>query len=113
MLMMRADRSMTHVAISVMGLKQLGVFIPCQGICVWCGLHRTASENEVLTMFEVEIVRKVHELVKKERTLLKYEKKNNDTKDTLQGKDIVKFTKSLRLSWYGYVERTQNKRMPK
>ena len=77
---------MTHVAISVMGLKQLGVFIPCQGICVWCGLHRTASENEVLTMFEVEIVRKVHELVKRERTLLKYEKKTMIQKTRYKGR---------------------------
>jgi hypothetical protein len=31
----------------------------------------------------------------------------------LQGADIVKFIKSSRIRWYGYVERMQNERMPK
>ena len=40
------------------------------------------------------------------------EKKNKQgNKDILEGKDILKFLKSLQLQSYGHVERTQNPRM--
>jgi hypothetical protein len=38
---------------------------------------------------------------------------NKEIQDIIQGVDIVKFTKSLRLRWYGHVERMPNHRMPK
>ena len=38
---------------------------------------------------------------------------NKETEDTLQGKDTVKFTKSLSLRLYSHVERMQNQIMPK
>jgi hypothetical protein len=44
--------------------------------------------------------------VKEERWILITK---NKTENILQGKDTVKFIKSLRLRWYGYGERMQNK----
>jgi hypothetical protein len=35
------------------------------------------------------------------------------TQEILQGDVIVKFLKSLRLRWYGHVERMQDRRTPK
>jgi hypothetical protein len=38
---------------------------------------------------------------------------NKEIEDTLEGADIVKFIKSLRLRWCGHIERMNNERMPK
>jgi hypothetical protein len=38
---------------------------------------------------------------------------NKEIEDILEGADIVKFIKSLRLIWYGHIERLDNERMPK
>ena len=38
--------------------------------------------------------------------------RTNKEMDILQGADIVKFIKSLRLRWYGRVERMKNRKMP-
>jgi hypothetical protein len=38
---------------------------------------------------------------------------DREIKDMLQGVDIVKYVNSLRLRWYGHVERTQDRRMLK
>ena len=37
---------------------------------------------------------------------------NKKIHDILQWADMVTFTKSVRLKWYGQTERTSNKRMP-
>jgi hypothetical protein len=38
---------------------------------------------------------------------------NKEIQDVIPGPDIVKFTVSLRLRWYGRVERMPNHRVPK
>ena len=38
---------------------------------------------------------------------------NKEIHDILQWADMVKFTKSVRLKWYGQTESTNNKRRPK
>jgi hypothetical protein len=38
---------------------------------------------------------------------------NKETEDILEGADIVKFIKSLRLRWCRHIERMNNERMPK
>jgi hypothetical protein len=38
---------------------------------------------------------------------------NKEIEDKLEGADIVKFIKSLRLRWCGHIERMNNERMPK
>ena len=70
----------------------------------------TTTDTNVLRIFEMKLVRKIYLLVKGEehwriRT-------NKETKNILQGADIVTFIKFLQLRWYGHVERTQNQRMP-
>jgi hypothetical protein len=36
-----------------------------------------------------------------------------EIKDILAGKDIITYTKSFRLRWFGHVERLQNPRIAK
>jgi hypothetical protein len=38
---------------------------------------------------------------------------NKEIEDILEGADIVKFIKFLRLRWCGHIERMNNERMPK
>jgi hypothetical protein len=49
---------------------------------------------------------KIHGIVKGERWIIIT---SNKTEDILQGKDNVKFVKSLRLGWGGHAERMQKK----
>jgi hypothetical protein len=61
-------------------------------------------------IFERKIVRTIYRLVKGERRRIR---KNKAIMHLLQVEDIVKLIKSLRLRWYGHVERIQNQRISK
>jgi hypothetical protein len=66
-------------------------------------LNNDHGRTYALRIFESKIARKIYVLGKEdERWGIRG---NQEIKDVLQGADIVKFIKFLRLRWYDHVER--------
>jgi hypothetical protein len=69
------------------------------------------EETNVLKILEKRTGRKIcGRLEEGERWRIRT---NKEIKKILQGTNVVKFIKSLRLRWCGHVERMRNQRMPK
>jgi hypothetical protein len=64
-----------------------------------------------LRIFERKIVRKICDPINKGESWRI--RANKEIEDILEGADIVKFIKSLRLRWCGHIERMNNERMSK
>jgi hypothetical protein len=71
----------------------------------------TSEEMNALGIFERKIVRRIYGPINKGESWRI--RTNKEIEDKLEGADIVKFIKSLRLRWYGHIERMNNERMPK
>ena len=69
------------------------------------------SDENTLRIFERRIIRKIYGPIC-ENGLWRV-RHNLEINDLLQGKDIVRHIKSLRLSWLGHLERMENERSPK
>lgn len=67
----------------------------------------TIKEINTLRIFERGIIRKIHKPVKEGEPWRT--RTNKETKDTLQGQDIVKFIKSLHLRWFGQLKECKSK----
>jgi hypothetical protein len=71
----------------------------------------TSEEMNALRIFERKIVRRIHGPINEGESWRI--RTNKETEDKLEGADIVKFIKFLRLRWCGHIERMNNGRMPK
>jgi hypothetical protein len=71
----------------------------------------TLEEMNALRIFERKIVRIIYSPINERESWSI--RTNNEIEDILEGADIVKFIKSLRLRWCGHIERMNNERMPK
>jgi hypothetical protein len=70
-----------------------------------------SGEMNVLRIFERKIVRRIYGPIN-ERESWRI-RTNKEIEDILEGADIVKFIKSLRVRWCGHIERMNNERMTK
>jgi hypothetical protein len=71
----------------------------------------TSEEMNALRIFERKIVRRIYGPINEgESSRIRT---NKEIEDKLEGADIVKFIKSLRLRWCGHIERMNDERMPK
>jgi hypothetical protein len=71
----------------------------------------TSEEMNALRIFERKIVRRICGPINEEESWRI--RTNKEIEDILEGADIVKFIKSLRVRWCGHIERMNNERMPK
>jgi hypothetical protein len=71
----------------------------------------TVTEENILRMFERKIIRKIYGPVM-ENNIWRI-RHNEELNTLLKGEDIVRFIKSQRIRWLGYVERMEDKAMPK
>jgi hypothetical protein len=71
----------------------------------------TSEEMNALRIFERKIVRKIYGHINEGGSWRI--RTNKEIEDILEGADIVKFIKYLRLRWCGHIERMNNERMPK
>jgi hypothetical protein len=71
----------------------------------------TSEEMNALRIFERKIARKIYGPINEGESWRI--RTNKEMEDILEGADIVKFIKSLRLRWCGHIERMNNERMPK
>jgi hypothetical protein len=71
----------------------------------------TSEEMNALIIFERKIIRRIYGPINEgENWRIRT---NKEIEDILEGADIVKFIKSLRLRRCGHIERMNNKRIPK
>jgi hypothetical protein len=71
----------------------------------------TLEKMNVLRIFERKIVRRIYGPINEgESWRIRTDK---EIEDILEGADIVKFIKYLRLRWCGHIERMNNKIMSK
>jgi hypothetical protein len=71
----------------------------------------TSEEMNALRIFERKIVRRIYGPINEgESWRITI---NKEIEDILEGADIVKCIKSLRLRWCGHIERKNNERMTK
>jgi hypothetical protein len=71
----------------------------------------TSEEMNALRIFERKIVRRIYDPINEGESWRI--RTNKEIEDILEGADIVKFIKSLKLRWCGHIERMNNERMPK
>jgi hypothetical protein len=71
----------------------------------------TSEEMNGLRIFERKIVRRIYGPINEGKSWRI--RTSKEIEDILEGTDIVKFIKSLRLRWCGHIERMNNKRMLK
>jgi hypothetical protein len=71
----------------------------------------TSEKMNVLRISERKIVRRIYGSINKGESWRI--RTNKEIEDKLEGADIVKFIKYLRLRWCGHIERMNNERMPK
>jgi hypothetical protein len=69
------------------------------------------SDENALQIFEMKIIRKIYGSVCGDSVWRV--RSNSEINSVLQGEDIVRHAKSLRLSWLGRVERMESERTPK
>jgi hypothetical protein len=69
------------------------------------------SGENALRIFERKVIRKMYGPVCEDSAWRV--RANSEINSLLQGEDIVRQTKSLRLSWLGHVERMESERTPK
>jgi hypothetical protein len=71
----------------------------------------TSKEMNALRIFERKIVRRIYGPINEGESWRIGT--NKEIEDILEGADIVKFIKSLRLRWCEHIEMMNNERMPK
>jgi hypothetical protein len=69
------------------------------------------SDENALRMFEWKVIRKIYSPVCEDGVWRVTS--NSEINSLLQGEDIVRLAKSLRLSWPGHVEHMESERTPK
>jgi hypothetical protein len=69
------------------------------------------SDENALWIFERKVIRKIYGPVCEDGVWRV--RSNSEIHSLLQGQDIVRHAKSLRLSWLGHVERMESERTPK
>jgi hypothetical protein len=70
----------------------------------------TSEEMNALGILERKIVRRIYGPINEGESWRI--RTNKEIEDILEGANIVKFIKSLRLRWCGHIERMNNERMP-
>jgi hypothetical protein len=71
----------------------------------------TSEEMNALRIFERKIVRKIYGPINEGESWRI--RTNKEIEFILEGAEIVKFIKYLRVRWCGHIERMNNERMPK